>query len=133
MSTPHATPLAVGHCGQHDPPVQVAVPAHIDPVPHVRHTVPLLPMTDGTVAPHATLLAAAHAPQHSRSAGFVSPGGLTQLVPVGHIDPTPVQVRHVGDGIALPQATEPAAAHVGQHVPVAPPVQVLPLPHPIVP
>jgi hypothetical protein len=72
-------------------------------------------------------------PQHVRSVGIVMPGGLTQLVPLGHIEPTPVHVRHVGDGIGSPHMTAVAAAHVGQHVPVAPPVQVLPAPQPIVP
>lgn len=83
--------------------------------------------------PHATELALAQLPQHSRSVGSVVPGGATQLVPAAHIDPTPVQVRQAGEGIGAPHMTLAAVAHVGQHVPVAPPVHVLPAPQPMVP
>jgi hypothetical protein len=130
---PQPTVLADGQFGQHAPPVHVDPLGHIVPVVQVRHTVPSDPITSGTCTPHATLLALAQVPQHSRSVGAVMPGGLTQLVPDGHIEPTPVHVRHVGEGIGSPHATLPADAHVGQHVPVAPPVQVLPAPQPIVP
>ena len=107
--------------------------AHMVPGVHVAHAVPSLPMTFGMVVPHATDAGLGQVPQHSRSIGLVSPIGAAQLVPAGHIEPTPVQVRHVGDGIASPHATEPAAAHVGQQVPPAPPVHVVPEPQPIVP
>jgi hypothetical protein len=130
---PQPTLLADGQLGQHAPAVQVAPLAHIVPVPHVRHTVPSEAITEGTVMPQPTLAALAQLPQHSRSVGSAMPGGFTQLVPVGHIEPTPVHVRHVGDGIGAPHITALAAAQVGQHVPVAPPVQVLPAPQPIVP
>lgn len=113
--------------------MHVASPSHIEPVPQVRHTLPSLARTSGTCAPHGTLDALAQRPQHSRSVGSVVPGGLTQLVPDGHIEPTPIHVRHAGEGMGSPHATELDAAHVGQHVPSGPPVQVMPLVQPAVP
>ena len=133
MCAPHITPPALGHCGQHAPAMQLEPLAHIVPGVHVAHAVPSLPMTFGIVVPHATLAGLGQVPQHSRSIGLVSPMGAAQLVPVGHMEPTPVHVRHVGDGIGSLHATEPAPAHVGQHVPPAPPVHVVPDPQPIVP
>lgn len=79
------------------------------------------------------MLALAHVPQHSRSAGIVVPGGWMQLVPDGHIEPTPVQVRQLEEGIESPHATVLAAAQFAQHVPVAPPVHVVPDAHVAVP
>lgn len=81
---------------------------HIVPVVHVRQTLPSVASTSGTCTPQATLLALAQLPQHSRAVGSVVPGGFTQLVPVGHIEPTPVHVRHAGEGIVMPQATDVA-------------------------
>lgn len=77
--------------------------------------------------------ALAQVPQHSRSAGIVVPGGWMQLVPEAHIEPTPVHVRQLDEGIGSPQATVPAPAQFGQHVPVAPPVHVVPDAHVAVP
>jgi len=107
--------------------------SHIEPVEQSRHTLPSLAMTSGTCVPHGTLDALAHGPQHSRSAGRVVPGRLTQLVPDGHNEPAPTQVRHVGEGMGSPHATELDAAQVGQHVPSAPPVHVAPAVQPAVP
>jgi hypothetical protein len=44
-----------------------------------------------------------------------------------------VQVRQLGEGIGSPQSTVLPGAQLGQHVPVAPPVQVSPGAHPAVP
>ncbi len=56
-----------------------------------------------------------------------------QLVPLGHIEPTPVQVRQLDDGIGSPHATVLAPAQFAQQVPVAPPVHVVPEAHVAVP
>jgi hypothetical protein len=125
--------LGAGQTGQHPLPVHDDPLGHMVPVLHVRQTTPSAAITSGTGMPHGTLLGLAQAPQHSRSVGSVVPGGVTQLVPSGHIEPKPVHVRHVGEGTGSPHATLLAGGHVGQHVPVVPPVHVLPAPQPIVP
>lgn len=40
MSTPQATLLALGHCGQHEPPMQLEPLGHMVPVPQSRQTTP---------------------------------------------------------------------------------------------
>ena len=73
--------------------------------------------------PHATVLAAAQLPQHTRAVGAVMPGGFTQLRPLGHCAPTPLQVRHVPPdgscwlGIVVPHVTALAAGQFGQQPP----------------
>lgn len=111
----------------HEPPA-----GHIVPVPQSRHTVPP-PITSGTSTPQATVEAAGHEPQHTRGSAPVVPGGFTQERPVAQRDPKPVHMRHVGDGIGSPQSTLPEEAHDAQHMPVAPPVHVVPAPQPAVP
>jgi hypothetical protein len=133
MAMPHGTVPGPGHAGQHTPPVQLEPLSHIVPVVHVRHTVPSLPITSGTRIPHGTLEAAAQLPQHSRSLGMLVPGGLTQLLPAGHIEPMPMHVRQLVDGTGSPQGTSLDEAHIGQHVPPSPPAQALPGVQPAVP
>ena len=137
MLVPQGKSVAGGHAGQHAPPEHVLPTGHEVPVPQVRHTDPSAARTSGSGTPQATVLAPAQSPQQVRSVGCVVPGGLTQ-VPVAHIVPTPVHVRHTppsvsrGLGTGTPQSTDASAGHAGQHAPaasqVAVPAQRVPVP-----
>lgn len=133
MAVPQATVVAGGHAGQHEPPVQLLPAGHRVPVPHERHTLPSVACTSGTAVPQATVALLGQSPQHSRSSGSVVPGGVTHVVPVAHIEPTPVHVRQVDIGMGVPQAMFSGAVHAAQHTPAAPPVHDVPEPHPPVP
>lgn len=90
-------------------------------------------MTSGTGMPHATVDALGHEPQHTRGSAPVVPGGLTQLSPLGHIEPKPLHMRQLGEGTGSPHATLPVPGQLAQHTPVDPPVHVVPAPQPPVP
>lgn len=83
--------------------------------------------------PHATVAAAGHDPQHTRASGPVVPGGFAHERPGSQCVPKPLQLRQSEAGMGSPHVTAEGALHAPQHMPPAPPVQVLPLPQPAVP
>lgn len=83
--------------------------------------------------PQATLEAAGQLAQHTRSSGEVVPGGLAHERPGSQRVPKPAHVRQSEAGIGSPQSIAEGALHAPQHMPPAPPVQVVPAPQPAVP
>ena len=126
IASPHATLPAEGQFAQQVPP---APPVHDVPDPQLpvpkpvqaRQIAPPASRTSGIRVPQGTDEGSAHPPQQVRS--VAPPGRSTQAVPLPHMLPVPLQVRHTApeasraSGMSTPHATLPAPGQRGQQSP----------------
>lgn len=126
IGSPQPTLPADGQFAQQVPPIPPVheVPEPQPPVPkpvQVRQTAPVASRTSGMRVPQGTDDGSAHPAQQARSTP--PPGRLVQLVPLPHIVPVPLQVRHTApeasraSAMSAPHATLPAPGQRGQQSP----------------